>query len=317
MSNSVQPAACRLCGAGDVECLGVIPPGDFFAGRVLSEPLAGGRLWRCRGCASLFRHPVLSDAEYLKLYETGAAEQWSDGGDRNDLRHIRSIIASRPGVRNVLDVGCGTGDFLASLPAAIGKFGIEPSVAAAERASVRGVRIVSPLQELAESARFDVITLIDVIEHLRQPALLLDLALQHLSPGGAIVVSTGDPQCAAWRIFRSRFWYSSFPEHVSFPSSRFFETWLAAKGIGTVETRRTRNLRLSPGLWCAFWVVQAGYAVSPFLFHRVGRVAGLFGWLLPRRRHACPAAPGVFVDHQVVIIQPGAAPDGRANRKSA
>jgi SAM-dependent methyltransferase len=132
------PPACRLCGAADAESLGTIPDSDFFAGRVLSQSLPGGRLWRCRRCDSMFRHPILASEAYLRLYQAGAPEQWSGEGNRRDLQLVRAIIAVRPGVQTVLDVGCGTGDFLTSLPGPLARFGIEPSTAAVS--ALRAVR---------------------------------------------------------------------------------------------------------------------------------------------------------------------------------
>jgi len=313
---SAEPRACRLCGASQVQSVGSIADSDYFAGRVLDEPIAGRWLWRCESCESLFRHPILSTSTYLQLYEAGAPEQWQADAPRRDLQLIRSIIALRPLTRDVLDVGCGSGDFLLSLPAAIGKSGIEPSVAAAGRAASRGIAIAAEsLERLPAEARFDVITFIDVVEHLPEPGQLLRTAMSHLHPGGIIIVSTGDPQSAAWRFFGSRFWYSSFPEHVSFPSGKFLERWQAENGGGGFEKLATRYRHLPRSLAALYWIIQLGYCVSPALFHRVGRVAGLLGRLKPKRRYFSPAVPGLFVDHQVVTLRGPAV--ARENRKSA
>jgi SAM-dependent methyltransferase len=312
------PPACRLCGAAEAESLGTIADSDFFAGRVLSQPLPGGRLWRCRHCDSMFRHPILASEAYLRLYQEGAPEQWSGEGNRRDLQLVRAIIAVRPGVQTVLDVGCGTGDFLTSLPGPLARFGIEPSTAAAAQAAARGVSIAgSSVERLPPEMRFDVITLIDVIEHLPDPAAMLDLLCRHLSANGIAIISTGDPQCVAWRVLKSRFWYSSFPEHISFPSHRFFEQWQADGGAGPLSKRHTRYRHLPYWQWALYGIIQAGYFVSPSLFNWAGRAAGRLGWLQPQRRFFSPGVPGLFVDHQVVTIQRAAQVDALTNRKSA
>ena len=74
--------------------------------------------------------------------------------------------------------------------------------------------------------------MIDVIEHVTNPGELLDQALPHLTPGGTLIISTGDAGNVLWRrVFRSRFWYSSFPEHITFPSLRYFHIWHEGKDL--------------------------------------------------------------------------------------
>jgi SAM-dependent methyltransferase len=262
---------------------------------------------------------VLPAEDYLRLYKDGAANQWRGDEGRRDLQLIRRLIAERPATASVLDIGCGNGDFLAGLPAALAKFGIEPSVAAARQAASRGIVIASgSLTDLEPERRFDVITLIDVIEHVPDPSALLDLAARHLQPGGVIIVSTGDPQSTAWRWFAARFWYVTYPEHLSFPSRRFFELWQArrASGAGPVRQITTAYQTLSAWTRVLYSLIQVAYYVSPAAFHRIGRVGLSFTRTERRRRFFAPSAPGVFTDHQVVMLQCTPAPNLQ-NRKSA
>jgi hypothetical protein len=101
----LDPVACRLCSDTRIRCLGAIPDSDYFAGRVLRHPIDGGHLWRCEGCESMFRHPVLRTSTYLDLYAAGAADEWSADDGRQDLAIIRGIIAQKTRPGGVLDVG--------------------------------------------------------------------------------------------------------------------------------------------------------------------------------------------------------------------
>jgi len=254
----------------------------------------------------MFRHPVLRNSAYLDLYADGAADEWSADGGRQDLAIIRGIIAQKVRPGGVLDVGCGAGDFLMSLPAELTKYGVEPSVAAAAAARKRGVSIPAPtLAQLSPQAGFDVITMIDVIEHVANPGELLDQAVPHLAPGGSLIIATGDAGNVLWRqVFRSRYWYSSFPEHITFPSLRYFHIWHESRGLQAPTAVRLKYRRIP--LWQAalYFGSQLAYLVSPWLLNRVGR--GI-EWLRrtphPRRRFFSPGAPGVFTDHQIVMIQ--------------
>jgi SAM-dependent methyltransferase len=254
----------------------------------------------------MFRHPVLPTSAYLDLYADGAADEWSADGGRQDLAIIRAIIAQKARPGGVLDVGCGAGDFLLTLPAELTKYGVEPSVAAAAAARKRGVSILAPtLVQLSPQVGFDAITMIDVIEHVADPGDLLDQALPHLAPGGSLIIATGDAGNVLWRrVFRSRFWYSSFPEHITFPSLRYFHIWHEGRGLQAPRAVQLKYRRIPFWQAALYFASQVAYLVSPWLLNRVGR--GI-DWLRraprPRRRFFSPGAPGVFTDHQIVMIQ--------------
>jgi len=296
---------CRLCGKAGTRILGEIPDSDYFAGRVLGEPIRGGWLWGCDSCQSMFRHPILTDERYLHLYECGAPTQWGGGEHRLDCRLISSILSARPNIASVLDVGCGGGDFLVSLPQRIGKFGVEPAVAAARNATARGVSVIAPtIDGLPDNAKFDAVTMIDLIEHLTDPGAFLSQIYSHVLPGGIIVVSTGNPGNRIWRaLLQSRFWYCGFPEHVSFPSLGFFQRWCESNPGASVSQHVTRYQRLSvwgAGLAC---LMQTAYFASPSVFDLVGRLGlNLIRTAPMGRRHFVPAIPGLFRDHHVVTI---------------
>jgi len=301
-----QQPTCRLCGASRLESLGTIAPGDFFAGRVLPKPIAGGQLWRCVDCDSLFRDPILTPDAYRELYESGAAGQWIGDSGRQDLEVVGSVVLSHAGAVRVLDVGCGTGDFLASLPGTIEKFGIEPATGAAGEAARRGISIAAPtLDDLPANARFDVITIIDVIEHIPDPAAFLERAFAHLERGGLIVISTGHAQIPVWRrLFRSRFWYSSFPEHITFPSLGFYESWAQARNGRVASVTPTRYRALPLWKSAVFLLIQGVYWVSPHFLDWAGRSLGmLMRSPKPRRQHFSPGVGGLFVDHWIVAIR--------------
>jgi SAM-dependent methyltransferase len=300
------PSVCRLCGADQIVRLGVIPDSDYFAGKVLAHALDGGSLWRCTSCQSMFRHPVLTPAAYLNLYADGVAEAWSAGRGRQDLEIVRRLIAQQSVLGCVLDVGCGSGGFLATLPASLKKCGVEPSVAAACAATGLGVSILGQTpRDLPAHAQFDVITIIDVIEHVVDPAETLDQLLPHLAPGGYLIVGTGDPTNTPWhRVFRSRFWYSCFPEHISFPSPQYFRVWQQSRGLQPPTIVRTRYWQLPMWRKALFFAAQVLYALSPAFIDWLGRRAQeLQRMPHPRRRLFSPGSQGVFTDHQVVMIR--------------
>ncbi len=99
------------------------------------------------------------------------------------------------GVKNVLDVGCGTGNFGVLLKSALGctVWGIEPDVASAKEAGTRLDHAINdvfgPSIKDMQLPKFDCIFFNDVLEHLTEPWEALLLAKDLLNSGGCIVAS--------------------------------------------------------------------------------------------------------------------------------
>jgi len=137
-----------------------------------------------------------------------------------------------------LDIGCYTGEFLASLPTKYEKYGIEKCASATRIARQNGLTIVGDdLYNVTLAERFDVIVAMDVIEHVLNPSQFLRDVLSIVSDGGIVLLSTGDSDDATWREEKAAFWYCAFAEHISFISER----WL--KGDSDVNGFRIEHLQ--------------------------------------------------------------------------
>jgi SAM-dependent methyltransferase len=117
----------------------------------------------------------------------------SAGGDRAD-------VTGRfpPGIRRILDVGCGSGDAAAALCRSrpgLAATGIErdPTRAALARQRLADVRegdAMAALSRLAEAGeRFDALLFADVLEHFDDPIHILGLARELASPDATLVAS--------------------------------------------------------------------------------------------------------------------------------
>ena len=104
--------------------------------------------------------------------------------------------------KTALDVGCGAGllaEPLARLGAAV--TGLDASVeliaVAREHARADGLEIDYRAGELAElEGRFDLITCMEVIEHVADPAAFVAALARRLAPDGLLVMST--PNATGW-----------------------------------------------------------------------------------------------------------------------
>ena len=104
--------------------------------------------------------------------------------------------------KTALDVGCGAGllaEPLARMGAAVTGIDAAPELIAAarEHSAVAGLAIdyqALPVETLA--GEFDLVTALEVIEHVADPAAFVAALAARLAPGGLLILST--PNATAW-----------------------------------------------------------------------------------------------------------------------
>ena len=240
------PPACPDCTSQRLSLLGKIPGTNFFAGRVLPQPLDGGSLWRCDACTLAFRWPVLAKSSLDALYASGNEKSWGKGIEKREdwLIARRWLDELFPQGASVLDVGCFDGGFLGSLGERYRLCGVEIHPGARERAREKGIEILgddfSSLPDGAETV--DCVTAFDVIEHVHSPAAFLERCKELIRPGGWLIISTGNFDHPAFKLMASSYWYCVIPEHISFISPR----WMNAAAL-RLGLQRDRSAVFSHG----------------------------------------------------------------------
>lgn len=158
----------------------------------------GYRIVRCRRCGLWFVNPQPSAAELQQFYEGyDDGSQWREGEERFN-RAICAAILRRHRSGSVLDVGCGSGNFLRCMnQRGFRVFGLEPSATGSAYArAVHGLEIYQgTLEQFLGDQKghlFDVITLLNVVEHLRNPAGALMQLRKLLGNGGTLAIVVPD-----------------------------------------------------------------------------------------------------------------------------
>ncbi|HEV2688633.1 MAG TPA: class I SAM-dependent methyltransferase [Bryobacteraceae bacterium] len=194
---------------------------------VCSSPLRGepsvrlgkSQLRACESCGSWTYLPRPNSTEQAAIHDT---EDYFDHPYFELRRHLspavlrrcRHVFARLAKAANIetlrgqrmLDIGCDTGAFL---QAAAQEFGVVPvgidaatrSIATAQQQGIEAYR--TPIESAPEHLRdFPVITAIDLIEHVTDPAGFLREIRKRLRPDGVVYLETPNIRSMVYRIGR-------------------------------------------------------------------------------------------------------------------
>jgi len=123
-----------------------------------------------------------------------------------EMEFVNSLVTERG---SVLDVGSGDGSFAqAAFEDGWTSYALDPAGPEREETvdgrSLRMMRGI--LADLERDARFNLITMWDVVEHLERPLDLILDSKNHLVPGGWLVIETGNFQSTGKVLGRKNWW---------------------------------------------------------------------------------------------------------------
>jgi len=187
----------------------------------------GYQVYRCKKCASLFVHNVPSAEELAKIYASNTYYELPQESvkriDDENIRRVKSVTRHLKS-GEFLDIGCARGGLLdIAKKSGFETFGVEPTPANAEVASSKGHVVFNGfLNEFAHeepSKRFDVITCLDVIEHIEFPLEFMKTIVSLLSETGVLVLSTPNYSGIVAKKLKDNDPYMTPPEHLNFFTS--------------------------------------------------------------------------------------------------
>lgn len=241
--------------------------------------------WECRGCGLVFRHPMPSEEQLAALYrEAYSAARLADGApdmlspDHAARQHAAFIAGLCPPAGRILDFGAGTGALAHSLrERGFAVTGVEASADAVAEANRRyGVELHRNLSEIALDARgaFDVVTCVEVIEHLADPRPILTGFVELLRSGGRLYLTTPNRNGLLARAQKCRWREARDPCHLVLYNYPALRRVLRAAGFGEV-----RYVRFSP---------LTDAALLKGVMHRALQGVGLYGGLRVTARKPSP-----------------------------
>ena len=134
----------------------------------------------------------------------------------------------------LVEVGCAYGFFLQQAKHHFTVSGVELADHAAAYCRRHGLAVETGTAETiarTEAAPFDVIVLLDVIEHLPDPHAIMTTFARALAPSGVIVLTTGDFGSITARAAGSRWRLMTPPQHLWFFTRESMQRLAAGAGL--------------------------------------------------------------------------------------
>ena len=191
---------CPICESGSRLLLG--KPGKVSDAFKKFSEIERVNVVRCSDCTGKYIHPMVYFSEDFtrELYSldyftsNGALEDSKNIGEKITIMTAAKKLSGDPRGKTMLDIGCGTGEFLkAGADAGFTVTGIDvDSTTTAHVKKKYGFTAVTGLLGSATfpPCSFDVVVLSHVIEHLQRPMELLGVIYKILKPNGLFVMCT-------------------------------------------------------------------------------------------------------------------------------
>lgn len=172
--------------------------------------------------------------------EVQEADRDFHNAHRQDIVDAIERLSDRPlAGQSVLDVGCGWGQAMQYFASKGAKcFGFDPAPEAVDYVRSRGLECVRAGMERMDvfgDRRFDVVTLMNVLEHLADPiAVMQEIRAKVLAPSGLLVIEVPNEfnafQIAAQKLHELRSWWVAPPAHLNYFSASTLANALCGTG---------------------------------------------------------------------------------------
>ena len=222
-------------------------------------------VYRCISCGHLYMNPPFSEKELKKMYTedyfTGkAAFSYTD--ERKNIQGFQAVANARvkkisrllktanTPLKKFLDIGCSFGSLLdAAADAGFDTYGLDISEYAVQEVIKKGHTAFqgTPEKDAIPGNELDVVTMIEVIEHLRSPSAALKKIAAAIKPGGIILIQTANMDGKQARKAGAGYHYF-LPGHLHYFSKKTLSTLLSKNGFSQIRCHYPCEFGLIPKL---------------------------------------------------------------------
>jgi 2-polyprenyl-3-methyl-5-hydroxy-6-metoxy-1,4-benzoquinol methylase len=215
---------------------------------------------KCTDCGFIFMNPRFKDkilknmysenyytgnTEY-KYYDERDAEKYSQHVWKKRVQKIKQYAGSG----KFLDIGCAFGGLLKTASEYFTPYGIELSEYSAIHAKAlfgSNIHCGSLDDHPFRHGTFSVITMIELLEHISNPASAVNECYKLLEQGGLLVVQTANMDALQARILKDKYAYF-MPGHVSYFSKSNLTDILKKAGFKKIKIYHPVEFGLLPKL---------------------------------------------------------------------
>jgi len=199
------------------------------------------RLWRCCNCDLVYASPMPEEQYLTEQYRNMNDQDYSTeetGRKKNFSRLLTHLEKIMPARGSFLDIGAASG-LLLELAKERGweAEGIEPSTQLYQMGSTKDLTLYhTSIEEFNSPKKYTIITVIDVLEHLAKPELLMSKITSWLTDNGVLCIVTPDIGSLAARIFSNHWWHYR-PAHLYYFNRKSISFLLNKHGYQVITIR--------------------------------------------------------------------------------
>lgn len=223
------------------------------------------------------------EVSYGRQYFTDVYDS-SKEGRRIAYKRGELLLKKNKGIKKILDVGCGMGDFLDFFEGReIETVGVDISSYALSKVRKR---VNCDLYQLDVASQrlpfpnksFDAVTVFDVVEHLKSAELLFSELYRVLKPKGLVFLTTPNNQGRIGDLLKRVF--PEDPTHINVRGVDYWVEGLAKEGFKNLEYKGCILHGFPPTYMLRQKLEKLGFPVSlrPFFFPAVSVCGTLYIW---------------------------------------